>query len=186
MPSRTTPRKQSGRGAKLLAECGVRKRQNRSLASDRWAAEVCPKEELGPDSTGSESMFSRLGGLCLIAVVALLPGCNNTLNPLCGSARPVPEIGSLSPSTVSFAQVQQGMTLIIKGGQFVASSQAVVDGKVLSATVSSSEQMKVTLTTGVISGPGAIKVSVHTPSGGSADVGCSSGGDSTSLMLTVN
>jgi hypothetical protein len=132
-------------------------------------------------------MFSRWCGLCLVVLGAvLLAGCNNTLNPLCGSARPVPEIGSLAPSTVSFAQVQQGVTMTIKGSHFVASSQAVVDGKVLSASVTSSEQMKVTLTTGVITGPGTIKVSVRTPSGGSADVGCSSGGDSTALMLTVN
>jgi IPT/TIG domain len=132
-------------------------------------------------------MLSRWCGLCgLVLGVSLLAGCNNTLNPFCGSARPVPEIGSLSPSTLSFAQVQQGVTLTIKGSQFVASSQAVVDGKVLAATVTSGEQMKVTLTTGVIAAPGTIKVSVHTPSGGSADVGCSSGGDSTALMLTVN
>ena len=33
-----------------------------------------------------------LAGLCLAGVLALGSlGCNNTLNPLCGSARPVPQ-----------------------------------------------------------------------------------------------
>ena len=52
-------------------------------------------------------MSSRLSLVALLAVMSL-PGCNNTLNPLCGSARPAPLIGSLSPSMVSFGQVQQG------------------------------------------------------------------------------
>jgi hypothetical protein len=54
-------------------------------------------------------MPSRTCGRSLAALLALLflAGCNNTLNPLCGSARPSPLIGSLSPSTMSFAQVQQ-------------------------------------------------------------------------------
>ncbi len=67
-------------------------------------------------------MPSRTCGLSLTALLALLflPGCNNTLSPLCGSARPAPLIGSLSPSTMSFAQVQQGSVLIVNGSQFVS------------------------------------------------------------------
>ena len=34
-----------------------------------------------------------------LAVLLLLPGCN-ALNPLCGSARPVPSLKSISPATV--------------------------------------------------------------------------------------
>lgn len=131
-------------------------------------------------------MLSRTWGLCVVLLLAILPGCNNTLNPLCGSARPVPEIGSLSPSTVAFAQVQQGFTLTVNGGQFVSSSEVTVNGKTLAASVLSSTQMKVKLTTDVISAPGNVSVSVMTPSGSSGDVGCSSGGTSTALMLTVN
>ena len=131
-------------------------------------------------------MLSRLCGLCFVLFLAVLPGCNNTLNPLCGSARPVPVIGSLSPSTVSFAEIQSGFVLSIKGSSFVSSSEAVVNGKSLSAVVTSSEQLKVTLTTGVVSGPGSVTVSVSTPSGNSGDVGCSSGGTSSQLVLTVN
>jgi hypothetical protein len=115
-----------------------------------------------------------------------LPGCNNTLNPLCGSARPAPLIGSLSPSTVSFAQVQQGVMLTVNGSQFVSSSEVVINTKALSTTVASGQQLKVTLTTGVISGPGPVNVAVHTPSGNSGDLGCTSGGDSSVLALTVN
>jgi hypothetical protein len=125
--------------------------------------------------------------LLLVAFLSLfLSGCNNTLNPLCGSARPVPSIGSLSPSSVTFSQVQQGTVLTVNGSQFVAASEILINGKALSATPVSSTQLKVTLTTGVISGPGKVNVSVLTPSGNSSDLGCTSGGKSTVLVLTVN
>lgn len=125
--------------------------------------------------------------LLLVAVASLfLAGCNNTLNPLCGSARPVPSIGSLSPSAVTFSQVQQGTVITVNGSQFVAASEILINGKTLSATPVSSTQLKVTLTTGVISGPGKVNVSVLTPSGNSSDLGCTSGGKSSVLVLTVN
>jgi len=132
-------------------------------------------------------MSSRTWGLCLSVVLlaTFLTGCNNTLNPLCGSARPMPEIGSLSPSTVAFAQVQQGFALTINGSQFVSSSEAQVNGKTLAANVLSSTKLQVQLTTDVIAAPGTVSVAVMTPSGGSGDVGCSSGGTSTSLSLSV-
>ena len=133
-------------------------------------------------------MPSRTCGQSLAALLAIffLAGCNNTLNPLCGSARPAPLIGSLSPSTMSFAQVQQGSVLTVNGSHFVSSSEVVVNQQVLSTTVVSSQQLEVTLTTGVISGPGTVNVSVHTPSGNSGDLGCTSGGNSSVLVLTVN
>ena len=130
-------------------------------------------------------MLSRAWGLCVVLLLAILPGCNNTLNPLCGSARPVPEIGSLAPSTVTFAQVEQGFMLTVNGKNFVSASQAKVNGNVLAASVLSSTQLKVKLTNDVISGPGSVSVAVTTPSGGSGDVGCSSGGTSTTLTLAV-
>jgi hypothetical protein len=131
-------------------------------------------------------MPSRTAILSLTVLALLfLPGCNNTLNPLCGSSRPAPLIGSLAPSTIGFDQVQQGAVLIVNGSQFVSSSEVVINGKTLSATVMSSQQLKVTITTGVISGPGKINVTVHTPSGNSGDLGCSSGGTSSALLLTV-
>ncbi len=134
-------------------------------------------------------MPSRTYSLSLAALLALffLPGCgNNTLNPFCGSARPAPLIGSLSPSTITFAEVQQGDTLIVNGSHFVAASQVVINTTPLSATVVSDQQLKVTLSSDVISGPGTVKVSVLTPSGNSGDVGCTSGGTSSVLVLTVN
>ena len=133
-------------------------------------------------------MPSRTCGLSLAALLALLflPGCNNTLNPLCGSARPAPLIGSLSPSTMSFAQVQQGSVLVVNGSHFVSSSEVVINATPLSTTVVNAQQLKVTLTTGVISGPGPVNVTVHTPSGNSGDLGCTSGGNSSVLVLTVN
>ena len=123
---------------------------------------------------------------CLLVLGVSMLGCNNTLNPLCGSARPVPAIGSISPSTMSFADVQQGSTLTVTGSHFVAASQVVIDNTPLSATVVSDQQLKVKLSTAVISAPGQVKVMVQTPSGNSADLGCSSGGKSSTLTLTVN
>ena len=125
---------------------------------------------------------------CLLTVaLALLLGCNNNaLNPLCGSARPVPLIQSLSPSTMTFSDVQQGTMLTVNGSQFVSASQVVINSTVLGATVVSATQLKVKLSTDVISAPGAVKVMVQTPSGNSGDLGCKSGGNSSVLTLTVN
>jgi hypothetical protein len=124
--------------------------------------------------------------LAAVLAVLFLPACNNTLNPFCGSARPVPLIGSLSPSSLAFTQIEQGTTLNVKGSQFVASSEVMINGTALSTSVLNSQQLRVTLTTGIISGPGPVNVRVHTPTGGSGDLGCSSGGDSSALVLTVN
>jgi hypothetical protein len=126
--------------------------------------------------------------LWLVALVPLtfLAGCNNTLNPLCGSARPAPLIASLSPSVVTYADVQNGVLLSVNGSQFVPASQIVVGGKTLAASATSDKQLQVMLTSSVITGPGKVNVKVVTPSGGTSDVGCSSGGTSSVLTLTVN
>ena len=133
-------------------------------------------------------MFFRNRSVSLAGLTALflLAGCNNTLNPLCGSARPVPVIGSLAPSTVSFAQVQEGFVLVVNGSDFVSSSEVVINSTPLSSTVVSNEQLEVKLTTDVISAPGPVQVSVQTPSGNTGNLGCTSGGKSSALVLTVN
>jgi IPT/TIG domain len=100
----------------------------------------------------------------LLLVVLFYPGCN-ALNPLCGSARRVPIIGSLSPSTITFAEVQQGVLLTVNGSQFVASSVVVINGTALSTTVVSSQELQVTITTALISTSGTASVTVNTPSG---------------------
>src|SRR5580692_3068990 len=133
--------------------------------------------------------MKRIGALLLqpgIVVVALLvfQGCN-ALNPLCGSSRPAPIIASLSPSTVTFAEVQQGFLLTVTGSQFVSSSVVVVNGTALSTLASSSQELQATVTTSVITAPGAASVTANTPSGNSSDLGCSSGGTSKALVLTV-
>ena len=130
-------------------------------------------------------MSSRLW-LALLAVL-FLPGCNNTLNPFCGSARPAPIIGSLSPSTIPFAQIEQGTaTLTVNGSNFVSSSEVVINGKALAANVVNGQQLKILLTGSLITAPGPVNVSVLTPSGNTGDLGCTSGGKSTVLVLTVN
>src|SRR6202161_2975634 len=89
----------------------------------------------------------------LLTLLLILPGCN-ALNPLCGSSRPAPAISSLSDSTTTFTQVQQGFSLTVNGSQFVSSSVVLVNGTTLSTQVVSSGQLQVTITTAVVSGPG--------------------------------
>jgi len=120
----------------------------------------------------------------LVFALLVFPGCN-ALNPLCGSARPVPIIGSLSASTITLAQVQPGFVLNVYGAQFVSSSVVEINGTKLSTVVTSSTQLQATITTAVISAAGTADVAVNTPSGNSGDVGCSSGGTSGSLVLTI-
>lgn len=135
-------------------------------------------------------MSSRLSlatrGLAALLPLMFVAGCNNALNPFCGSARPAPLIGSLSPSQVTFAQVQQGIVLTVNGSKFVQSSEIEVNGKALGPKVISGQQLQVTLNTDVISGPGKVQVKVMTPSGNVGDAGCSSGGTSSALTLTVS
>jgi hypothetical protein len=95
-------------------------------------------------------------------------------------------IGSLSPSTVLFSQVQQGFTLTVNGNQFVSSSQVLVNNTPVVATVVSPQKLTVTLAADVISGPGSVQIMVQTPAGNSGDVGCTSGGTSSALTLTVD
>lgn len=132
-------------------------------------------------------MVYRLCTLPLLTLLAtlILSGCNNTLNPLCSSARPAPVIGSLSPSSVTVAQLQQGMELTVSGSNFVSSSEIQINTTPLAATVVSSAQLKVRLNTDVISGPGSVKVAVLTPEGNTGNLGCTSGGKSSALVLTV-
>ena len=151
---------------------------------------ACTQEQLAnQDGSPSKdvSMPFRMSVLLLAVVLVLscLPGCSNALNPLCDSARPAPLIGSLSPSSMDFAQVQQGAVLTVNGSHFVSSSVVVINGTTLATTVVSGNQLKVTITTSLISAPGTFNVTVNTPSGNTGDLGCSSGGTSSALVLTV-
>ena len=123
--------------------------------------------------------------LAVVLALSCLPGCSNALNPLCGSARPAPLIGSLSPSSMDFAQVQRGAVLTVNGSHFVSSTVVVINGTTLATTVLNTTQLQVTITTGLISAPGTFDVTVKTPSGNSGDVGCTSGGTSSVLALTI-
>lgn len=127
----------------------------------------------------------KIVAISVVSSVVFLAGCSNSLNPFCGSSRPAPLISSLSPSTVSFTQVQQGTTLTITGNNFVPATEVVINGKTLGATAISGTQLQLLLNTDVISGPGTVDVKVITPSGNTGDLGCSSGGSSSVLQLTV-
>jgi hypothetical protein len=129
------------------------------------------------------SAFLRPLSALLLTLLAF-QGCN-ALNPLCGSARPAPTAGSLSSSTIPFAQVQQGFVLTVNGSQFVASSVVIINGSTLSTTVMNSQQLQVTITADLIPAPGTASVIVTTPSGNSGKLGCTSGGSSKALILTI-
>lgn len=129
------------------------------------------------------STFLRSLGVLMLALL-LFQACN-AVNPLCGSARPAPIIGSLSASTITLAEVQQDFVLHVYGANFVSSSVVVINGTNLSTLVTSSTQLQATITTTVISAPGTASVTVNTPSGITGDVGCSSGGTSSALALTI-
>lgn len=124
----------------------------------------------------------RLSALPL--ALLLFQACN-ALNPLCGSARPAPIMGSLSANTITFAEVQQGFVLTVNGSHFVSSSIVLVNGATQSTSVLSSTQLKITITTAVISAPGTANVTVNTPSGNSGSLGCTSGGTSHAQVLTI-
>jgi len=120
----------------------------------------------------------------LLLAVLVLQGCD-ALNPLCGSARPAPSISSLSATTIAFAQVQQGFLLTVNGSHIVSSSVLVINGMTLSTQVVSSSQLQATLTTALIPSPETASVTINTPSGNSGDLGCTSGGTSQALTLTI-
>src|SRR5258708_2204574 len=119
--------------------------------------------------------------LAIGIALLLLPGCN-ALNPLCSSARPAPVVASLSASTITLAQAQQGFVLTVTGKKFVSSSVVIINGSTLSTTVQSSTQLQVTIPTDLISAPGAADVTVKTPAGNSIYEGCSSGGRGNPLI----
>jgi hypothetical protein len=131
----------------------------------------------------SSSRICRLSALLFLLLV--LPGCN-ALNPLCGSARPVPILNSISPATEIFSQLPSTFVVTASGSHFVSSSVAVFNGATLATSVISSTQLTVTISSSMITAPGSFNVTVQTPGGNSALVGCSSGGTSSAQVLTVN
>ena len=126
----------------------------------------------------------RATGLSVL-VMLLLPGCN-ALNPLCNSARPSPVMTSIKPTTVPYAAVVKTFQLTVTGSHFVAASAIVVHGVQVATTVPSSTQLVGTVSTVAIPGPGMFTVYVTTPSGNSGNLGCSSGGNSSSVTLLVD
>ena len=127
-----------------------------------------------------------LGPLTAILLASLiLQGCN-AINPFCGSARPAPNIASLSVTSITFAEVERGYPLSVNGSAFVSSSVVVVNGIEVSTEVASSTLLQVTLTTAEVPATGIANILVKTPSGNSGDLGCKSGGNSRTLVLMIS
>jgi len=128
----------------------------------------------------------RIVRLCFwLVMLLLLPGCN-TLNPLCGSARPVPILNSISPKTMAFSQLPSTFVITATGSNFVSSSVVVFNGATLATGVTNHSQLTATITSSMIPAAGSFNVAVKTPAGNTGDVGCSSGGTSSPQVLTVN
>ena len=120
-----------------------------------------------------------------LVVLLILPGCN-TLNPLCGSARAVPVLNSISPTKMVFSQLPPSFVITATGSHFVSSSAVVFNGATLATVVTNHSQLTATITSSMIPAPGSFKVTVKTPAGTTGDLGCSSGGTSSGQVLTVN
>jgi hypothetical protein len=136
--------------------------------------------------TTRKSVIALLVPLSTILLASLiLQGCN-ALDPFCGSARPSPNIASLSVSAITFAEVERGYPLSVNGSAFVSSSVVVVNGIEVSTEVTSSTLLQVTVTTAEIPGPGITNILVKTPSGNSGELGCKSGGNSRTLVLMIS
>ena len=120
-----------------------------------------------------------------LVVLLLLPGCN-TLNPLCGSARPVPILNSISPRTMAFSQLPSTFVITATGSDFVSSSVLVFNGATLATGVTNHSQLTASVKSSMIPAAGSFNVVVKTPAGNTGDVGCSSGGTSSAQVLTVN
>ena len=136
--------------------------------------------------TTRKGVTAFLGPVSAILLASLiLQGCN-ALDPFCGSAWPSPTIESLSVNKITFAEVESGYPLSVNGSGFVSASVVVVNGIEVSTEVTSSKLLQVTLTTAEIPGTGIANILVKTPSGNSGDLGCKSGGNSKTLVLTIN
>lgn len=94
-------------------------------------------------------------------------------------------MGSLSADTITFADVQADYVLTVNGSKFVSSSVVVINGSTMTTIVVSDKQLRVTITTALVTAPGTANVTVHTPSGNTGDLGCSSGGTSSAMVLTI-
>ena len=130
--------------------------------------------------------FRRFGSVSSLPVVLLfLLGCN-ALNPLCGSARAVPTLTSISPSTIVFSQLPPTFVLTAAGSQFVSASVIVFNGTILATTVKSGSQATASYCLFYDFRAGTFNVDVQTPGGNSGNLGCSSGGTSSVRVLTVN
>lgn len=120
----------------------------------------------------------------VVSALLLLSGCN-ALNPLCGSARPAPVLSSLSSTSITLSQMQLGFVLTVNGKDFVGASVVVINGKTQATTYLSSNQLQATIAKDLMPGPGTATVTVHTDGGTTGDLGCSSGGTSSALTLSI-
>jgi hypothetical protein len=128
---------------------------------------------------------ANVGSLCALLLACLTFQACSSLDPACGSSRPAPTITALSASTITLAQVQEGYVLTVTGAQFVSSTVGEINGTPASTFVVSSTELQMTLTSAAISAAGSATVTVNTPSGTSGDLGCTSGGTSTALVLDI-
>src|SRR5258706_8710061 len=124
-----------------------------------------------------------LGLIPLFLAVAILNGCGSQLLNFC---RPKPSISSITPATVKAGSAD--FVLVIAGSDFHSDSTVSFNGKIVTSTLQSANQMSALVTAAEVAASGTISVLVHSPGGGGSlpsPPRCG-GGDSNTVMLTVS
>jgi hypothetical protein len=134
-----------------------------------------------------------LAVLAVGAVLCTIPGCGGLGH--CEGGLPSPSLSSIAPSTINSTLLPA--TITVKGDGFQRSSKVWVNGVVVGSAYVSSNQLTATIAGDTIYSagifPGArVPVHVSTPPQSMANsiasgiTGCPDGGDSGTVMLTVN
>lgn len=127
---------------------------------------------------------TRVWRLTLL-VVSLLAfnGCGTSALDFC---RPKPGIGSITPSTVKAGSAE--FTVVIAGSDFHSDSVVLLNGKPVTTTIQSGNQISGLIAAGEIATAGTLNIAVYSPGGGgsvTSPTGCGGGTSNTvALMVT--
>ena len=126
---------------------------------------------------------TRVRRLTLL-VISLLAfnGCGTGALDFC---RPKPGIGTITPSTVRAGSAD--FALVIAGTDFHSDSVVLLNGKAITSTVQSGNQISGLIAAADVASAGTLNIAIFSPPGGgslTSPTGCG-GGTSNTVMLTV-
>jgi IPT/TIG domain len=135
-------------------------------------------------------LWLSVASVVAIAVTLfMLAGCGGMGS--CSGGNPVPSLGSISPSTIDSTVVP--VTITLKGSHFLSGSDVYINGQSVTSTYVSPSQLTVVVDgsliyrTGITAGSRVPVYVNNRPSGTFGGVvGCPDGGQSGTVMLTVN